>query len=300
MDGFFGDFGWVDDAGFLQIDDSLLRIHDVDTETRLGFFDFSKESLRIEAGVFHDMNKRSGESFFNNGGAVVVGFEVRCEIDESDATSGHDTFGESSLSSGDSVINAVFLFVDFGFGSAADFDDGDFAKESSSAFFELAASVVGVLEFGLRLDEFDAVFDGFLVASAFDDGSFIFGSDDFTASTENFEADFFEFHAAIARYDGSVSEDGDIFHDFFAAVTESRSFEDESVEDAFEFVEDEDRESFAFDFFGNDNEIFAAGLSTLLEDRKKFLGAADFLVGDKNERLIENSFLAISVGDEER
>ena len=75
--------------------------------------------------------------------------------------------------------------------------------------------------------------------------------------------------------------------------------EDEGVKDAFELVEDEDREGFAFNFFGDDNEVFAAGLGALLQERQEFVGAGDFLIGDQDEGLLKDGFLAVGVGDKE-
>lgn len=81
LDGFFGDFGWVDNSGFFEVNNSLFGRHDIDTEARFGFFDFSEKSLRIEAGIFHDMDEWGFEGFLDDLGAIVVGFERSGEID---------------------------------------------------------------------------------------------------------------------------------------------------------------------------------------------------------------------------
>ena len=136
----------------------------------------------------------------------------------------------------------------------------------------------------MGLNESNTVCDGFLVAGAFDDGGFVLGGEDLVAGTEDFHADFFELHAFVAGNNGGVGQDGDIFHDFFAAITEGWGFEDEGVEDAFEFVQDQDRESFAGNFLGDDDEVFATvEARRIARGWDKFLGAADFFVGDKDE-----------------
>lgn len=300
MDGFFRDFRWVDDASFLEVDEAFFWFHDVNSLAGFRFLDFGKESLRVKAGILHDMNEGSLESLFDDFGTVAISFEAGSEVDEGDATTGDDTFGESSFRSGHSVVDAEFLLVDFGFGSATDFDDGDFAKEGGSTFLKFFTGVVGFFEFSLGLDEIDAIRDGFFVAGTFDDSSFVFGGEDFVASTEDFHADFFELHALVARDDGSVGQDSDVFHDVFAAVAEGWGFEDESVKDALQFVQNENRESFAGNFLSDDNEIFAASLGALLKERNELASAADFLVGDEDERFIEDGFLAVGVCDEER
>lgn len=300
LDGFFRDFRWVDDAGFFQVDEAFFWFHDVNSLARLRLFDFGEESLRVETSVFHNVNEGSLEGLLDNFCAIAVGFEAGGEIDESDATAGDDTFGESGFRGSNSVVDAELFLVDFGFGSATDFDDGDFAEEGGSTLLELFAGVVGFFELGLGLDEVDAVGNGFLVAGTFDDGGFVFGGDNLAASTENFHADFFKFHAFVAGNDGGIGQDGDVFHDFFAAVAEGRSLKDESIEDALQFVEDENGEGFARDFFSDNGEVFATGLSALFEERNEFLGTADFLVSDKDERFVEDGFLAVGVSDEER
>ena len=299
MDGFFGDLGGVNHAGFFEVDEAFFWGHDVDAVTWLSFLDFGEQGLRVEASVLDDVDEGSGEGALDNLGASGSVFNRASEIDERDAATGDDAFGESGLGGSYSVVDAELLFVDFGFGGTADLDDGDFAEESGGALLEFLALIVGFGEFGLRLDEGDAILDGGSVAGSLDDGGFVFGGDDLGGGAENFEADFFELHALVAGDNGGIGEDGDVFHDFFAAITEGRGFEDESIEHAFELVEDEDREGFAFDFFGDDDEIFAAGLSALLEERQEFVGAGDFLVGDEDERLLEDGFLAVGVGDEE-
>ena len=117
----------------------------------------------------------------------------------------------------------------------------------------------------MRLNKADTVGNGGFIAGTFDNGGFVFGGDDFAAGTKDLHADFFEFHAFVAGNHSGVSENGDVFHDFFAAVTERGGFEDEGIENAFELVEHEDGESFAFDFFGDDDKVFATRLGALLK-----------------------------------
>ena len=117
--------------------------------------------------------------------------------------------------------------------------------------------------------------------------------------TENFETRIFEIHTFISRDDGSAGEDSDIFHNFFTTVTEGWSFEDQCIEDAFEFIEDKYAESFAFDFFGNDNEIFATGLSHFLEEWYDVVDGGNFFVCNEDFWLIEGGFLAVSISYKE-
>ena len=124
------------------------------------------------------MDEGSGKGALDNLGASGSVFDGAGEIDEGDAATGNDAFGESGLGGSYSVVNAELLFVNFGFGSTTDLDDGNFAKESSGTFLKLFAFVVGFGKFGLGLNEIDAVLDGVGVAGAFDDSGFVLGGDD--------------------------------------------------------------------------------------------------------------------------
>ena len=178
LDGLFGDLGGINHAGFFKVNEALFGSHNVDAVAGLGFLNLGEQGLRIETGVLHDVDEGSGESALDNLGASGSVFNRTGEIDESDAATGNDAFGESGLGGSYSVVNAELLFVNFGFGSTADLDDGDFAKESSGTLLKLFAFVVGFGEFGLGLDEIDAVLDGVGVAGAFDDGGLVLGGDD--------------------------------------------------------------------------------------------------------------------------
>ena len=65
------------------------------------------------------MNKWSLEGILENGTTSIIVFEVLGEVDEGDATARNDAFVEGSLGGGYGIIDAIFLFVNFGFSSAA-------------------------------------------------------------------------------------------------------------------------------------------------------------------------------------
>ncbi len=105
--------------------------------------------MGIKTGILSNREERSLHGIFNNAHAGVVRFDIFAEIEQSDTTAGDDTLGEGGLRGGDSVVNAEFFLIDFGLGGTADFDDGDFTLERSSAFFELAFFIVRGGIFGL-------------------------------------------------------------------------------------------------------------------------------------------------------
>ena len=178
MDSLFGDLGGVNHAGFLEVNETLFGSHNVDAVAGFGLLNFGEQGLRVETGVFHDVDEGCGKGALDNLGASGSVFDGAGEIDEGDAATGNDAFGESGLGGSYGVVNAEFLFVNFGFGSTTDLDDGDFAKESGGTFLKFFAFVVGFGKFGLGLNEIDAVLDGVGVAGALDNGGLVLGVDD--------------------------------------------------------------------------------------------------------------------------
>ncbi len=62
LDGFASDASWVDNTGFLEVDEAFFWRHDVDALPVFGGFDLGEKCLRVEAGILHDLNKWSLES----------------------------------------------------------------------------------------------------------------------------------------------------------------------------------------------------------------------------------------------
>ena len=68
----------------------------------------------------------------------------------------------------------------------------------------------------------------------------------------------------------ATGEDGDVFEHGLAAVAEAGSLDGSDVDRAAELVDDERREGFAFDVFGDDEERLA-GLGHLFEHGSRSL-----------------------------
>ena len=85
----------------------------------------------------------------------------------------------------------------------------------------------------------------------------------------------------------ATGEDGDVFEHGLAAVAEARSLDGCDLERAAELVDDEGRERFAFDVFGDDQERLA-GLCNLLEQRQQVLQAADLLLVNQDVGVLED------------
>lgn len=81
LDSFFGNFGWVDNTGFFEVDDPLFWGHDVDAKARFSLLDFGEQGLAVETSIFHNMDKWSLEGLFDDLGTVIIGFEAGSKID---------------------------------------------------------------------------------------------------------------------------------------------------------------------------------------------------------------------------
>ena len=113
---------------------------------------------------------------------------------------------------------------------------------------------------------------------------------------ENGHIGVFQFHADVAGDDLSAGEDGDILQHFLAAIAESRSLDTDTGEGAAQFVQDDGGEGFAFHVLSDDEKL-AACLHDLLKQGKDVLNVGDLLVGDKDERVIDDGFHLVGIGD---
>ena len=151
----------------------------------------------------------------------------------------------------------------------------------------------------MRFNLGDASLNVGLFSCTLNNSSFVFSGNDLMGGAENFKAGIFEAHTFVGGNNGCASKDGDIFHNFLAAITEGWSFEDERIKYTFEFIEDEDAKCFAFDFFGDNYEILATGLSHFFKEWNNVVDCRNLFVGDENFWFVENGFLTVGVSNKE-
>ena len=90
-----------------------------------------------------------------------------------------------------------------------------------------------------------------------------------------------EFKAEFFGDDLAAGQDGDILQHGLAAVAKAGGLDGDAGEGAAQFVDDQGRQRFAFNIFGDDDQLLAR-LDDLLENRQDFLNVGDFLVGDQD------------------
>ena len=113
--------------------------------------------------------------------------------------------------------------------------------------------------------------------------------------TELLESGFLELKSELARDDLAAGEHCDVAEHFLAAVAEAGSLDRYAVERAAELIENESRESFAFDILCNDEQACTA-LDDLFKKGKDLLDVRDLLIGNKNKRVVENGFHLVGIG----
>ncbi|MNI28848.1 hypothetical protein D3C73_826460 [compost metagenome] len=144
-----------------------------------------------------------------------------------------------------------------------------------------------------------ACIDVRFVAAAVYDGCIFFGYAHLTGIPQLFHGSALQIKTELLSDDLAAGQSSDILQHSFTAVAEARSFHRYSVECSAQFVHDQHRLSFAFDIFSDDYERTRL-LNDLLQQWQDFLGAADFLIGDQDVRVLQNSFHFVRIGDHVR
>ena len=179
----------------------------------------------------------------------------------------------------------MLLFLQLNFGSGAHLQDGHATRQLGEALTELLRVVVrgSGLEFGFDLR--DTTFEVGFVALARNNGGLVFGNDYAASTTQQVERCGFEAKANLFVDDLSAGEDGDVLHHCLAAVTEERRLYCGDGQRATNAVDDECRERFAFDIFGNDEDR-AALLHDQFEDWNKLANVRDLARHQQDEWLV--------------
>src|SRR5207247_7188695 len=111
---------------------------------------------------------------------------------------------------------------------------------------------------------------------AFDDRGVVLIDGDLLGPAQVFELKAFELDAEVFTDQRAAGQDGDVAEHRLAAVAKTRGFHRTNVEDAAQLIDDEKRQRFGIDIFGDDQERLAA-LRCLFQDWHQIAKVADFL-----------------------
>src|SRR6267143_665804 len=213
------------------------------------------------------------------------------------AAAGDNALLDSRAGGVHSIFDTGLLFLQFGFGGSADFDDGDAADQLGKALLELFLVVIAGGVFDLRADLLHTAFDVRGLAGAFDDRGVVLVDDDLLGATEVLKLHVLELDAEVFGDGLAAGEGGDVFEHGLAAVAKARGLDGSALQRAAEFVHHESRERFALDVFSDDQEGLAH-LGGLLEQWEQILHRADFLFVDEDAHVFQHAFHTVRVGDE--
>ena len=292
----------IDDAGLHQV--FVTARGGVEAEVRvLVSADLLDHDRAFEAGVADDLANRLFASAADDVDAdLLIAFDLesverRRRAEQCHAAARNDAFFNRRARGMQSILDASLLFLHFGLGGRADFDDRDAARELRQAFLELLAIVIGSGLFDLSAQLLDAAFDVLGLAGAIDDGGVVFVHRDALGAAEVFELDAFELNAGLFEDRLAAGEDGDVFEHRLAAIAKARSLHGAGVQRAAQLVDDESGERFAFHFLGDDQQRLARTCD-LLEYRQQVLHVADFLLVDQDVGIFEHALHALRIADE--
>ncbi len=192
----------------------------------------------------------------------------------------------------------MFLFFQLGFGRSANPNDGNATGQFGQTFLEFFAIVIAGGLVDLDPDLIDAAVNSSFVAFAADDGGIVFVSGNFFSAAEVGYGGGFQFAAGLFRDHGGAGQGCNIAQHCFAAIAKARSLDGQNVQHTTQFIEDQGRQSFAVDVFGNDDQVAFANLHHFLQQRHNILRSGDFLVIDQDVRFRDDGFHVLGVGHE--
>src|SRR5580658_3106306 len=265
--------------------------------------DLADHDSAFETGVEGDLAGRLLKGALHDADSdrfVIVELELLYSRDATEqrrAAAGNDTFLDSCARGVHSVFDTCLLFLQFRLGSRADFNDGNAADELGKALLELFLVIVAGGVFDLGADLLHTAFDVRGLAGAFDDRAVVLVDGDFLGAAEVLELHVLELAAQVLGDGLAAREGGDVFEHGLAVVAKARGLDGGALQRAAKLVDDQGRQRFAFDVFGDDQEGLAH-LGGLFKQREQILHRADFLLVDKNAYVLEHAFHALGVGDE--
>jgi hypothetical protein len=114
---------------------------------------------------------------------------------------------------------------------------------------------------------------------------------------EHLKGHVLELDAEVLGDHGAGGEDRNVFEHRLAAISEPRSLDRRDLKAAAQFVDDERRQGFAFDVFGNDEQRLAS-LDDGLKDGEQRLKGGKLLLVDEDVGVLKLGHHLLGIGDE--
>ena len=195
---------------------------------------------------------------------------LRNDGEESYAAAGYDAFFDCRASSRQSVFYSQLLFFHLDLGSCADVYNSHAACEFCKTLLQFFFIVFGRSLCNLRFDRAYSCRDSHFVAVASDKGSVVLVDLDLFSSAQKRKVNVFEFIADFAGNKRAACEYRDVLKHCFSSVAKAGSLDSNAVEDTFELVEYDGRQSVAVHIFA-DYQKFKSVLYDLFKYRHDVL-----------------------------
>ena len=162
------------------------------------------------------------------------------------------------------IFHARFLFLHFGFGGSADFNNGNSADQFRQPLLQLLAVVVAGGFIDLAADFFYAAFDLVVLAFAFDDGGVVLVDGDFLGLAEVSNLNVLELDAEVFGDGLAAGQDCNVLQHGFAAIAKAGGLDGSNVQRATQLVDDQSRQRLALNIFSDDHQWLAAPRDVLM------------------------------------
>src|SRR5471030_33211 len=215
------------------------------------------------------------------------------------ATARYHAFFNGCTSSVQGVFNAGFLLFHFNFGTSANLDHRNAARQLGQTLLQFLFVVVRSGVADLLADLSDARVDIGFNASTVDDGGVFFVQDDALGITQVFQGSAFQAQADLFGDNGTASQDSDVLEHCLATVAEAWSLDGCNFHDTAHVVHNQSRQGFAFDVFGNDQQR-TASFGHCFQNWQHFADVGDFLVDQQDQRAVQLGNHGVRLVDEVR
>src|SRR5690606_21630416 len=272
----------------------------------LAVLDRVEDHARLLAAVGDDLAQRRFHRAQGDDDAVVLVFVGALELADGlqRAHQGHaaardHAFFHRRTRGVQGVFDAGLLFLHLDLGRGADLDHRHAAGQLGHTLLQLLAVVVRRGLFDLRFDLLDAAFDAGGVAGAVDDGGVFLRDLDLLRAAEVLDRRLLERQAHFLADHGAAGEDRHVLEHRLAAVAEARGLHGADLDDAADGVDDQGRQRFTLDLFGDDQQRLA-GLGHALEDGQQVAHVGNLLVVQQDEGIVQLGRHRLLVVDEVR
>ncbi len=197
------------------------------------------------------------------------------------------------------IFNAGFFLFHLDFSSSTYLDDCNTASQFGQTLLQLLFVVIRGGIFDLLANLGHTAFDIRLLASTVNDGGVVLIQNHTLGVTQVLQGGGVQAQADFFGNHGTTGQDGNILQHGLATVTKARSLNSSHFDNATHVVDNQSRQSFAFNIFGNDQQR-AAGFGNSFQNRQQLTDVGNFLVNQQQQRLFQLSHHGVRLVDEVR